>query len=315
MTPEAVLAQPPIRLTRAQREHYFREGYLLVEDAVPPATVAALREVTAGFVADSGRETRSGPVFDIGPGHRPGRPVLRRLKKPDERSPVYWDFARGLVADIAADLLGRDLVFHHSKLNFKWQAASAASAGSSGKTDPDRPDPVAPDQVDWHQDIQFFPHTNYAVLTIGCYLEDTDMSNGPLAVLPGSHEGPLYDLYDQAGRWTGHLRPEDAAGVPMEKAVYLTGRAGSLTVHNCRTLHFSPPSTNPTPRPLLLNVYAAADARAYTPHPDPTVHAYELIRGAPARIAHHDPRPCPIPPDWSGGYTSIFAAQQGEDAA
>lgn len=312
MTPEAVLAQPPVRLSRAQREHYFREGYLLVEDAVPPETVAALREVTTGFVEASRRETRSGPVSDIGPGHRPDRPVLRRLKKPDERSPVYWDFARGLVADIAADLLGRDLVFHHSKLNFKWQAASAADAGAQDAVSPDQ---VAPDQVDWHQDIQFFPHTNYAVLTIGCYLEDTDMSDGPLAVLPGSHEGPLHDLYDAAGRWTGHLRPEDAAALPADRAVYLTGRAGSLTIHNCRTLHFSPPSANPTPRPLLLNVYAAADARAYTPHPDPTVHAYELIRGEPARMAHHDPRPCPIPPDWSGGYTSIFAAQQGEDAA
>ena len=32
-----------------------------------------------------------------------------------------------------------------------------------------------------------------------------------------------------------------------------------------------------------------------------------------ARWAHHDPRPCLLPPDWSGGYTSIFAVQQEED--
>jgi hypothetical protein len=32
-----------------------------------------------------------------------------------------------------------------------------------------------------------------------------------------------------------------------------------------------------------------------------------------ARAGHHDPRPCLLPPDWSGGCTSIFALQQQED--
>ena len=39
-----------------------------------------------------------------------------------------------------------------------------------------------------------------------------------------------------------------------------------------------------------------------------------LVRGNPVRWAEHDPRPCLIPPDWSGGYSSIFAAQVGEDS-
>jgi hypothetical protein len=37
-----------------------------------------------------------------------------------------------------------------------------------------------------------------------------------------------------------------------------------------------------------------------------------IVRGKPARWAYHDPRPCLLPPDWSGGYTSIFALQQEE---
>ena len=52
--------------------------------------------------------------------------------------------ATGLIADVAADLLGPDVLFHHSKLNFKW--------------------PDATSEVKWHQDIQFYPHTNYNVL-------------------------------------------------------------------------------------------------------------------------------------------------------
>ena len=87
------------------------------------------------------------------------------------------------MADVAADLVGPNVVFRHSKLNFKWFDES--------------------DTVKWHQDIQFFPHTNYNVLTIGCYLMDTDMSNRPLAVKPGSHNRPLFDQFDSDGNWTG----------------------------------------------------------------------------------------------------------------
>ena len=139
------------------------------------------------------------------------------------------------------------------------------------------------------------------------------MENGPLGVLPDSHNGPLYDLYDASGNWTGCLNEADCATLDTSKVDYLSGAAGSITIHNCRTLHYSASSRSPEPRPLLLNCYTSANARSYTPHPDPSAHAFELVRGSAARWAYHAPRPCLIPPDWSGGYTSIFAAQAGED--
>jgi hypothetical protein len=50
------------------------------------------------------------------------------------------------------------------------------------------------------------------------------------------------------------------------------------------------------------------------PAPTPTSHTGEIVRGNPATVAHLDPTPCPVPPDWSrAGYGSIFAAQQAED--
>ena len=255
--------------------------------------LAELQQVTAEFQDQSRAVSESGSVFDIGPGHSADTPVLRRLKKPDIQHAAYWDFATGLMADVAADLVGPNVVFHHSKLNFKWFDAS--------------------DTVKWHQDIQFFPHTNYNVITIGCYLADTDMNNGPLAALKGSHNDDLYDQYDADGNWTGMLSDEDAAGVDASRVQYMTGKAGSITVHNARTLHYSPSSKSPVPRPLLLNCYTSADAKPYTPHPDPSANSYTVVRGEAVRWAHHDPRPCQIPPDWSGGYTSIYAAQSGED--
>lgn len=293
MTPEEILSHAPRVLTQAQREYYFENGFVSVESLVPKNTLDELLGVTNKFVDKSRAVTTSDENFDIGPGHAADNPVLRRLKSPDEQHDVYWNFSTGLMADVAADLVGPNVTFHHSKLNFKWFDES--------------------DTVKWHQDIQFFPHTNYNVLTIGCYLADTDMNNGPLAALKGSHNDPLFDQYDKNGNWTGMLSDEDAAKVDMNRVQYMTGPAGSITVHNARTLHYSPSSKSPEPRPLLLNCFTSADAKPYTAHPQPTRNTYKVVRGEPVKWAHHDPRPCQIPPDWSGGYTSIYAAQAGED--
>ena len=292
MTPEEILSYPARVLTQAQREQYFNDGYTSVESLVPHELLSSLQAVTQEFVDKSRAETQSGKRFDIGEGHSAEAPVLRRLKSPDTASEAYWNFSTGLMADVAADLVGPNVVFHHSKLNFKWFDES--------------------DTVKWHQDIQFFPHTNYNVLTIGCYLEDTDMSNGPLAVLKGSHKDDLFDQYDSDGNWTGMLSDEDAASLDLSRVAYLMGKAGSITIHNSRTLHFSPSSKSPKPRPLLLNCFTSADAKPYTPHPDPTENAFKVVRGEAVRWAHHDARPCQIPPDWSRGYSSIYAAQSGE---
>ncbi|MFT4563208.1 MAG: ectoine hydroxylase [Gammaproteobacteria bacterium] len=293
MTPEEILSFPARVLSQTQREHYFAHGYVGVESLIPCDTLTELQSVTKRFFEASRTVTQSNAIFDVAPEHTATDPILRRLKNPDERDSVYWRVATGMLADVAADLAGPNVLFHHSKLNFKWHDES--------------------DRVKWHQDIQFFPHTNYNVFTIGCYLGDTDMSNGPLAVLKDSHNDPLYDQYDTQGNWTGMLSDADAAALDRSRIEYLTGLAGSITIHNSRTLHFSPSSKSLVPRPLLLNCYTSADAKAYTPHPAPSSHAYELVRGEPVTWAHHDPRPCQIPPDWSRGYTSIYAAQSGED--
>jgi hypothetical protein len=293
MKVQQILSQPARVLTQGQREKYFADGFVCVEDIVPNDTLTELQRVTAEFQDKSRAETTSGDTFDVGSGHCAETPILRRLKSPDIQDDAYWSFSTGLMADIAADLLGPNVVFHHSKLNFKWFEAS--------------------DTVKWHQDIQFFPHTNYNVLTIGCYLADTDMSNGPLAALKGSHKEDLYDQYDAEGNWTGMLSDEDAAGIDMSRVEYMTGKAGSITIHNARTLHYSPASKNPVPRPLLLNCYTSSDAKPYTAHPQPTRNTYKVVRGEHVIWAEHDPRPCQIPPDWSGGYTSIYAAQAAEN--
>ena len=295
MTPQQVLSQSPRVLTQAQREFYFENGYVGVEKLIDREWVDRLRQLTVEFLDCSRTETEPGTVYDLAPGHTAESPRLRRLRRPDERHPDYWAFANDVIADVAADLVGPDVLFHHSKLNFKWNDSA--------------------DQVDWHQDISFYPHTNYSPLTIGVYLHDTTLQNGALGFVPRSHQRRLFDQYNDDGEWRGCLSEADVASLDLDRAAYVEGPAGSITVHNCRTVHGSPVSEADDGRPLLLNAYVSADAFAYTPNPEQTAHYRQVVRGKPARWAHHDSRPCLIPPDWSGGYTSIFAAQAGEEGS
>ena len=296
MTPEQVLAIPPKVLTQAQREQYFSEGYLYLERAISDEWIARLRAATEELVERSRKVTQSDAIFDLEPKHRPDAPRLRRVSNPVEQHPVFWDYClKSVLPDIVADLVGPDVKFHHSKLNFKW-----AQGG---------------EEVKWHYDISFWPHTNYSPLTVGTYLYDCGMEQGPLAVLPKSHLlDPMLSQYDGKGNWTGCLSAADVARLDTSKTVYITGPAGSLTIHNCRTLHSSPRNESDLGRPLLLNTMTSADAFPYTVNPIKPKHDQFMLRGKRALFAHHDPQPCLVPPDWSKGYTSIFALQQEEES-
>jgi ectoine hydroxylase-related dioxygenase (phytanoyl-CoA dioxygenase family) len=217
------------------------------------------------------------------------------LTSPNDYDDNYWAYASSeAITEILSDLIGPDIKFHHSKLNFKW-------AGGG-------------EEVKWHQDISFWPHTNYTPCTVGLYLEDCNDEQGPLGIIAGSHKGPLFNQYNEDNQWIGCLSDEDVMQLDMSRETYLPGPAGSITIHNCRTVHGSKINRTDRPRPLLLNAYAAANAMTYTFNPARSKYDQQIVRGQAARWARHDPEPCLLPPDWSGGYTSIFTLQQQEES-
>src|SRR5262245_7162405 len=146
MTPEGVLSHAPLVLHQHQREQYFRDGFLIVPGYVGAAWLARLRAVVAEKIDASRALTASDDQFDLAPDHTAAKPNIRRLRKAIDQHPDLWRFATDAsVVDLAADLLGPDVRFHSSELNFKWSQGGEA--------------------VRWHQDIQAWPHTNCSVLT------------------------------------------------------------------------------------------------------------------------------------------------------
>jgi len=297
MTPEDIMRHPPKVLTSAQRLGYFRDGFLAVEDLIPAEWLRRLRQLSAEFLEASKAISASNEAFDIGPAHRPDQPHVRRLRALVDRHPDFWRFASETVlADIAADLVGPDVKFHSSKLNYKW--------------------PGAGEIVDWHQDIPAWPHTNYSPVTLGVYLDDVPAEQGPLTCVQGSHQGPIFVHRDDAGKWTGSVREQDMLTVERSKARDLVGRGGTVIAINCRTVHASRANRTDRVRPVALFVYSSADAFPWTATPTPTSHTGHIVRGQPAATAHLDATPCPVPPDWSKiGYGSIFSVQRSGEAS
>jgi hypothetical protein len=291
MLTERVLENRPLVLEQRMRSRYFEDGFLTVPGYVGPAWLERLRAVTAAKVEESRALSTSDDQFDLAPDHCAEKPNIRRLRKAVDQHPELWAFAQDpAVVDLVADLLGPDLRFHSSKLNFKWSAGG--------------------DAVRWHQDIQAWPHTSFAVLTLGVYLEDTGPEQGPLTAISATHRGPIFDQFDDDGGWTGAVTPRDVATLPTGTARELCGPAGTVVLLHCRVVHGSAANHSPWMRPLLLNVYSAADALPFSPAPAPTTKTGLLVRGQEPTHVHMEPYPARLPPRWDQvGYRSIFAAQ------
>ena len=227
--------------------------------------------MTADFIEQSRHIQGKDKRFDLEPSHSATEPRIRRLNSPTDFHDTYWEFAsQGPFVDVAEDLLGPNVKFHHSKLNFKWSGGG--------------------EEVKWHQDIQFWPHTNYEVITLGVYLDDVTDDMSPMGVIPNSHNGPLYNLYDDNGEWTGALNDSDIDNLDLESAVYLGGLAGSITA-----IHGScePPTV--------------AAAHGFPSRTSPPMVSTLRSSRRTAKWAEFDSRPVLMPPDWSkSGYKSIF---------
>lgn len=226
-------------LSRDQIEFFNDNGYVMVEDAVTPDQLATLRKITHDLIEQSRALTESDDRFDLDDGHTADNPRLTRIKLPHKQDPYYWEvLTNSRITAVLNELLGPDVLLQTAKLNTKAPGGGAA--------------------VEWHQDWAFYPHTNDSMLAVGLMIEDVDMANGPLQVIPGSHKGPVL-AHTMDGVFCGAVDPDDP-DFHHDKAVTLTGKAGSMTVHHARTLHGSAPNVSDRNRMILFYECHAADA-------------------------------------------------------
>ena len=270
-------------------EAYRRDGVIVVPDVLDATTLAEVRSVIAELVAGAAKTLEHTDVYDLEPGHTAESPRVRRIKAPQKVHPLFDEIVRSpAVLDILKKLIGPDLRLHGSKLNMK-----SAHYGSP---------------VEWHQDWAFYPHTNDDILAIGVLLDDTDLSNGPMLVSPGTHTGEVWNHHGDDGHFAGLIDP-DTIRSEIERAVPCMGRAGSMSFHHVRALHGSALNTSDRSRNLLLYEVAASDAWPLMGVKDFDEFNSRLLSGEPVvtpRMANVPVR-IPLPPAKRQG--SIYETQ------
>jgi len=252
-------------LSREEIDRFWRDGFLVVENSVTPAELAALRHDFAGWVADctdhadSWGEIMDGRArFDVALDRSGTSATLRRVNAPIEVSDAYFKVMRdSRVTACVAALIGPNVKFHHSKINSKL--------------------PGSDTEVKWHQDFPFTPHSNDDVITALLMVDEVTDENGPLEVVPGSHRSAIEPLWHN-GHFTG-AASDQAAAAWQRQAVRCTGQAGSVCLMHTRLAHGSAPNRSARPRTLFIMVYAADDAVALTPNPVPNRHDGLLVSG------------------------------------
>ncbi len=270
-----------------QLENYRKNGYAVHEKFLAQDEVASMLAEVESICAGNTLAHHDKTKLEMEPQQAPDGTRVRRLYEPCTHYPRFKALAEsGKLLDCVEQLLGPNLMLHYSKLNMKPPAIGSV--------------------VEWHQDLSYYPLTNRDSLAVLIYLDDADMGNGCLKVIPGLQNGPLMD-HTQEGYFQGKItQPVDES-----KAVALEGKAGTAIFMHCMTPHTSAPNQSDRPRRTLILSYRAADAfPLYMRETTASIESNaRLVRGDQASRARFSMTEFPVP-RYRWKFASLYELQQ-----
>ena len=281
MSPEEVRAIAPKTITKAQRESFFEQGFLHLEGAIPRAWVARLNGALEKILERSRSVKASDRNFVLESKSAATESRVRRLNHAADNHPVFWDFFSSkdsVLPDIVVDLIGPDVKFRESMINFK-----LAKGG---------------EEVKWHQDTSYM-YTNDSPVIVCINFKDVSMEQGPLVAIPGSHKLGQLNRYDDNGQWAGHISREDMKKVDLSTAQALPGPAGSVTVLHHYVVHGSNQNNSDINRALLVAGYDAGDSLAIRPTSMVNQYTGYFVRGRQPSHVRLEAANLRLPPDWT----------------
>lgn len=218
-------------VTPQQREQYRRDGYFLLERAIPEPHLQALRDEAARYVSWMDAEMERQGTQSLGITHYKNRYFIAGKYRESRK---LRDFLfSDLMAQICRATLGEDAYLFNEQYVIK-----AAEKGM---------------HFGWHQDSGYIGHDHKPYLSCWCALDDMSEANGTVSILP----------YQRAGTrdWVRHAQEDgtndligyrgDDAGVPVIVP------AGSIAVFSSTTFHRSGTNTTDAMRRVYLAQYSA----------------------------------------------------------
>lgn len=115
-------------------------------------------------------------------------------------------------------------------------------------------EPVGGHAKNLHQDGAYFEHKYEGPVAILNYCVDTDLNNGALHVIPGTHKLDVIKHIDT----DSHLGLDEREW-PWERALPIIGKAGDSIFFTVKTVHGSKSNFSHAPRPVFIHRYRRAD--------------------------------------------------------
>ena len=219
----------PQVLTPEQIDRYNADGFLFPIDIFSAAEMAEIRAYIDDLVPKA--LAAGWGNYDVVNWHKHCRGIWDLITEPR-------------IINVVADLLGDSVVLRHSHLFAKL--------------------PGDPKQVSWHQDASYWPLTPSRVVSAWLAIDDTDVENSAMRVIPGSHHNAQLTFHDSAEDENNVLfqtvRDAEDWGRPP---VALEMKAGQISLHSDWILHGSEPNRSDRRRCGLAMRYLSADVRAY----------------------------------------------------
>lgn len=196
-----------------------RDGYVLMEDALPAGQLAAL---SAAYDEQLALHPRKEGALRV---------EVPRLVERDERFETLMD--NSPVFEVARAILGYDI--------------ELASGGEL-----DHKFAGTPAYIGWHSDFRWMtnvplPRQNFWIRAT-YFLGDVGDDTGPFTLLPGTHT-----RHDPCPETPGGQQPSHTQG-----QIGITGRAGSCLINNTEIWHTNSPNTGPNDRRLIMMLYKHA---------------------------------------------------------
>ncbi|QHT59722.1 phytanoyl-CoA dioxygenase family protein [Paenibacillus lycopersici] len=215
-------------------DFYNEQGYLLVKGVFNKQEVEEMRTAVGAIIDRAAKVNRDHNAQWQGDFLPPEE--LKKLVLKGFHDVHYHDasFLRALMhpnmAAVLSQLIGPNVQLHHSKMLVKPPENGAA--------------------FPMHQDAPYFPHEKHTMLAASVHLDDANVENGCLHVMPGSHkEGML----PHVGR---HYL--NAKEYPVSDGVPCIAEAGDVLFFNYLTIHGSPQNRSERNRRNVLFQYRSA---------------------------------------------------------
>ncbi|MEX2534197.1 MAG: ectoine hydroxylase [Trueperaceae bacterium] len=233
-------------LSAQQADQFDCDGFIVLEDLFSEEEVKALMAESAAL-RNGERKLEEGSVIT-----EPGSDKVRTVFKLPEQSTLFNRLTRDRrLAGIASFLLGDDIYVHQSRLNYK--------PGFTGK------------EFYWHSDFESWHAEDgmprMRAVSASLLLTDNDVLNGPLMLMPGSHKHFVACAGETPEDNHKSSLKKQEVGVPSHEALTklasehgitaATGKAGTLVLFDCNTMHGSNGNITPYARSNAFFVFNA----------------------------------------------------------